>query len=486
MEASKKVGTIRSKSYRINAVIGILIMLCGWVIPPQGPITEVGMRVLGVFVGMIYLFSTCEVSWPSLLGILLLSLTGYCDLSKAAAASLGHTVVFQSIGAYIVAGTLNHYGVTEYIARWILSRKLLKGRPFLFTFIFLLCPWFIAIFTGSIAVIILFWAIFYGITDMVGYKKGDAFVSAVIVGVPLAQQLGGSIAPIRSWQLTLANLYADAVSPLALNKFMGVSIPLTLIAIFLYVVAMKTVLKCDFKKLKDFDVSTIGNATPMSTRQKIVLWVNAITFALVLFTPMLPNNGSALVKFLNNSLGSAGFFTLGAIALCLIWMKGGESVINFVEVTSKCIQWSVLLMIGATMAISSAIVDSELGFMAWITEVLTPVFDGKSGLFLIMFATIVMFILTNMASNIGVGTMMIPIVAPFVATTGANPQLLGTLMIMACCWAMLLPGASAPAALYHSNDEWLSKKDCYRFGGVSFVIMAIVLIVGAIIVNVLA
>ena len=178
LKTHEKRGEIRSVAYRVNAIIGILIMFLGWVLPAPEPITDVGMRVLSVFIGMIYLFSACEVAWPSLLGILMLSLTGYTNFAGAVSASLGHSVVFQSTCAYIVAGTLNYYGVTEHIARWILSRKSLQGRPVLFSLVFLYCPWFIAIFTGSIAVIILFWAILYGIVEMVGYKKGDAFVSA--------------------------------------------------------------------------------------------------------------------------------------------------------------------------------------------------------------------------------------------------------------------------------------------------------------------
>ena len=71
----------------------------------------------------------------------------------------------------------------------------------------------------------------------------------------------------------------------------------------------------------------------------------------------------------------------------------------------------------------------------------------------------------------------------FVASTGANAQLTGTMIIIACCWAMLLPGASAPAALYHANSEWLTKKECYKYGGTSFIIMAVVLILGALIIG---
>ena len=44
---------------------------------PIEPITEVGMTVLGVFIGMVYLWSTVDSIWPSLLGLLLVGFAGY-------------------------------------------------------------------------------------------------------------------------------------------------------------------------------------------------------------------------------------------------------------------------------------------------------------------------------------------------------------------------------------------------------------------------
>lgn len=45
------------KSY-IHIGIGVAIMLLFQVLPAYGPITEVGMKCLGSFIGMVYLWST--------------------------------------------------------------------------------------------------------------------------------------------------------------------------------------------------------------------------------------------------------------------------------------------------------------------------------------------------------------------------------------------------------------------------------------------
>lgn len=59
-----------------SAITIFLMFLFGRVIPPFGGITEVGMNVLGVFLGVIYGYCTCEIAWPSILGFVAYGLSG--------------------------------------------------------------------------------------------------------------------------------------------------------------------------------------------------------------------------------------------------------------------------------------------------------------------------------------------------------------------------------------------------------------------------
>ena len=47
------------KTY-IHIAIGLILMFGGQFLPPIEPITEVGMQVLFIFIGVIYLWSTVE------------------------------------------------------------------------------------------------------------------------------------------------------------------------------------------------------------------------------------------------------------------------------------------------------------------------------------------------------------------------------------------------------------------------------------------
>ena len=45
-------------------------------LPPFGTVTELGMKVLGIFIGAIWCFSTVGCFWPALLALILFGTSG--------------------------------------------------------------------------------------------------------------------------------------------------------------------------------------------------------------------------------------------------------------------------------------------------------------------------------------------------------------------------------------------------------------------------
>ncbi len=473
----------RSKAYFINAIIGVVLMFGIGFLPPIEPITEMGMKVLGVFIGMIYLFSACDVGWSAVLSICALSIVGYSTLNAAAAGALGHAVVFQSAMAYIVAGSLNYYGVTEMIARWMLSRKALRGRPYLFVLIIYVSLAFICIFTSSLGMIILYWAIFDGICQVLHYEKGSKFVSSTIVGIALSFVIGGAIAPIRGWQLSLMGLWQENVGPIALPQFMGITIVGTVLCISAYLFYQVKILKADFSPIANFDVTSLASAEKMDGRQRKLLWVAVVVFFFVFLCALLPKS-FPLYELIATRIGAAGFFALGAAFLGFASHDGGkEALIDFAGVCSKCIAWNVLLMIGSTMVVASALTNEETGILPAIQQLLGGMFAGKGSWFVLFFTMIVTTLLTNAASNIAIGTAMIPIIAPFVESTGANATALGIIMIWLVNMGLILPGASAPVGLIHGNSD-LTNGEAYKYSCIGMLIIFVVTIPLAIFANI--
>ena len=58
------------KIYSVHVVIGLVLMFGVGFLPPFSVVTPVGMQLIGIFLGLIYLWSTCGILWPSLLGLI--------------------------------------------------------------------------------------------------------------------------------------------------------------------------------------------------------------------------------------------------------------------------------------------------------------------------------------------------------------------------------------------------------------------------------
>lgn len=132
-------------TYWLHLAIGLGLMLGFPLLSPIEPITEVGMTVLGVFLGMVYLWSALDSTWPSILGLMLIALSGFVpELSGYNAVKNlflnvfgAETVIVLVLGMVLFAG-VEYVSCTKYMARFFLKIKLLEGRPYVFLFIFLL------------------------------------------------------------------------------------------------------------------------------------------------------------------------------------------------------------------------------------------------------------------------------------------------------------------------------------------------------------
>ena len=125
------------KSTYIHIIIGIILMFSGWWIPPFATVTEVGMKILFIFIGVIYLWSTVETTWSSLLALIAIGLSGYSKgIGATIQSGFGNTTVVLVLFSMILFGGVIESGVSKYIARWFLTRKISNGRPYVFCFIF--------------------------------------------------------------------------------------------------------------------------------------------------------------------------------------------------------------------------------------------------------------------------------------------------------------------------------------------------------------
>ena len=448
------------KSYSVAHIFNIcftlfLMFMFGRVDPSFAGITDVGMNVLGVFLGVIYGYSTCEIAWPSLFAFIAYGVSGYTSVGGAISEIMGQSIVYQSVVAFLCAGAITHYGFGKWFVRWSLTKRIFQGKPLFYIWCFYVVFGIACIVINQTQLMILLFAIWIDIADTCGYTNDKKFVYTGMVGILLSTMLGGGMIPYTSWRLGLAQNWAEVVGEeLNMGFMFAMTLCITLIGCTMYVWAMDKVFKVDFSRMKAFDVDKLGEESRvLRPRAKRIMLIYGITIFLVVLGNTLPS-GMWFRNFVNKTITVAGMY--GICAALLMIMPSGEGdakpCLVFKDVHRKAINWNSIFMCGVCVTLAGAITDGELGISNMLIDIFTPVFAGRSGWFVMVFTIIVSMILTNLGSNIAFGAALIPIVGPFVVATGMNSQLAGAALIYMINIGMILPAASSPAAIFHAHE----------------------------------
>ena len=94
----------RSPLYYVHVAIFLLITFGFGFLPPFAQITDVGMKVLGAFLGAVYGWLFIALDWPSLIALLALGISGYADTThELFIAGWTFQSVSQSLLSYMFA-----------------------------------------------------------------------------------------------------------------------------------------------------------------------------------------------------------------------------------------------------------------------------------------------------------------------------------------------------------------------------------------------
>ena len=453
----------KDTSYYIKSLIGVAIMFGVGFLPPIAGITELGMRILGIFIGMIYLLCAVDIIWPSMLTVIALGLSGYCSVEDAIAAGFGSDIVWMMLILLVLAEGMASSGLGEVIARWIITREFLNGRPVLFTFIYIVAFGVCAPLVTSNVTVVLSWTIFYYIAEYAGYKKGERYSTMLILGSFLTSIMYEGLFSFQSWLLALSMTFQE-MTGIPFNHVLYFAlgfIALTLMSA-LIVLSMKYIFKCDFEKLKNIDVTTLknGEMSRLTNQHKGYL----LCFVLIVFyiagTTMIPE-GNVVRTFLEN-VTQGGWFTI-VFCLAIIVRISGKPLLDFPKVVKEGANWNILLMCSAVIPAARALTSDGTGIKDVMTNVLAPVLGSMSPVLFIAVVITVMLILTNLGSNMATGLVMLTIVVPIAEQLSFNPMVIAMAIILVANMGFILPGSSGMASYIYSN-EWLTTKDIYKYG----------------------
>lgn len=458
--------------YWIHVCIGLGFMLFFPMLDPIEPISEVGMTVVGVFLGMIYLFSTVGSIWPTLVGLLLIAFSGYLGENYQGYAAVKQ-VFLEAIGSettlvcllgLVLFGALQYVGCTEYIAQFFLTRKFTEGRPYLFMFVFCLCPYLLSAMTTPPPILLLMFPITVSILERCGYKVGDKLFYSFICGVYLATTLGQPMLPFKGAEYVVVSAFQNSTG-LEVNygSYILYNIIMSIILLLVYFTFIRFVIRPDVSGLRELKVKDIQmkKLPPMNLQQKTYFIMIVIFVVALLLPQFLPASapGIGLLK----RLGTLGV-TVTAVAVLMIVRFEGKPMLDFPTLAKQgFFSWDVIFLVAGALYVCTALSNSELGIKAFLVQALNPVLGGRPMLMFIFLVLAFAITTTNFANNAGMAVVILPVIISF---SELYPEINLTALSMTVCMivfvALLTPAASPPCAILHAHRHLVSLKEIYK------------------------
>ena len=168
--------------YIVGCIVGLVLMFFfANIVPEWGGITELGVAMIGVFIGLLVLITiTGQLIWPSCAAYIAVIFHGYMTAAAATSSFIGTTVIIQMVAVCVICSAMREAGTGEVIAKKLLTTKAIQVKPVLFSIVFFLTFLFADILLNSFGGIIFSFAVFDSIVDSLD-KVSNKFNSIQII-----------------------------------------------------------------------------------------------------------------------------------------------------------------------------------------------------------------------------------------------------------------------------------------------------------------
>lgn len=451
----------KNKKMYMHIVIMFAIIIAVWNMPAFGQITDVGMRVLGVFLGIVYGWIFIDLLWVSFAGFALLTVTGYCSATEAFASGFGNATFLMVLLPAAFAIALNEIGISDGIAYWILSRKIFIGRPWLLIVAICTTSFLMGLFNGGMAAVFLMWTIAIKIGEINGYKSGSRVLNMLIAFIVYIAMTAPAMVPFYGSVLLYGGFLTQAtklVIPTGPMMLCGMVYIIATSALMLLV--SRFILKVDAKNYTTTAelCEEYGNYK-MNKYQKVGFILLLFYFAVLMIPAIIPTLPGA--AFCNN-LGVIGW-TVTYMTVFLIWRRdNGKPVVNLMNCFNN-LPWAMLMLLAVTYPLAEAMESEKTGVTATITNFLAPALTKLDVTVLIIVAMLAMAVITQFMHNVVMGAIFIPIIAPIVISMGGNPYVCWFLIYCSLMCAYVTPAGSMMAGMVFGH-KYMVAKDAYLFG----------------------
>lgn len=462
-------------THYLNIFITLLLMFGFRYIPAPEPITPYGMAILGIFIGVIYGWSTSSTGmvWVSFLAVIAVGFTDYGVVSKSVVAIFSSDTVMLLLLGMFLMGPIQKSDIGEWLVTKFMTAKILKGKPWRFTAMIIFCTGIMGFLANGFVVSLFMLTILGKLFEQAGYQKGDKYPVMLVIGMFISLMTFSTIFPFRGWALYCLSAFKGAVGAgLDYGSYIIVAVIFYLVSSLGYILLMM-LMRCDVSKMQAIDLTEYEEkyAHGLNVYQKSVL---ALTLAWVVGCILVSFfSGDAGFGLLLKNLGACGI-TLAVIICFFVIKVNGEPIVTAAE-CNKYFMWDMIFVVATGMFCANLLTSSETGISLFVSQTLGPILAGRSEFIFLLLMGILALILTNFLNNIAIMFIFMAVVGTMY-TQGliTNVYTAGMVVTLSTIIGFYTPASSAYGAMIHGN-EWCPSVKVYQYGLFVFVYLFIVL-----------
>jgi sodium-dependent dicarboxylate transporter 2/3/5 len=444
---------------RFGLILGGVAFSIMLVLPAPAGLGHEGWRTAAVAVLMAVWWMTEALPIPAtaLLPLALFPALGVLSAPDASA-PYANELIFLFMGGFLIAVTMEKWGLHKRIALRIMS--MVGTSPNRLVLGFMLATAFLSMWISNTATAAMMLPIALAVGEMFRPQDADdgvyQFGVALMLGVAYAASLGGVATLIGTPpNAVLAGAASEMLGrQIGFMEWMGVGLPVSLFMIPIAWLLLTRILyppgdlHGDAASILEAERASLG---PPTRGEKLTGAVFALT-ALAWVLRAEKHFGGVTIPGLQTFMPDIRDSTIAMTAAVVLFLlptgpvRKGSFCLDWK--TARRIPWGVLVLFGG--GLSLAVAMDRSGLAGWIGGVVSSLSSVPIWVVVAAVATLIVF-LTELTSNVATTSMAMPIMAGAAAGLGVEPELLMTTAALAASMAFMLPVATPPNAIVFSS-----------------------------------
>lgn len=454
-----------------------------WLGPAE--LTPPARRTLGVAAWMVtwWITECAPILVTSLLPLCLFPLLGIAT-SREAAAPYANELVFLFLAGFLLAAALERWDSHARVAYHLVLLVGLTGRRVVLGV--MVATAFLSMWISNTATAAMMYPIAIAIGGLFAAGRvGDNARTALMLGVAYAASIGGMATLIGTPpNLVLAGSIRELTGTgIGFAQFMLLGLPITLIllpacwALLVFVVfPAQARLEGGADRVLGERLAALG---PVRGGEARVLWVFLGT-ALAWILRERKDFGSFAIPGLTDLFPQLSDAAIGVAGAVLLFLIAGSTrdgarrpLLTWDE--ARRIPWDVLLFFGGGLTLAQA--TEAQGLTTWFASGLHRL-NGLPPIVIYLGLATAVLLLSELASNLAVATMMMPIAAALGHSVGQPPVVMMLIAGFAASTGFALPIATPPNTIVFGSGM-ISVRQMAR-AGILLDIVSILIVVGAV------